>query len=191
MVSPGNMIVEEGNHPSFVAKTRVSITAITNSGTDMVRTLPILRTLSNFESGFIPQNTPAANDDGTATRNANSANSAEFGRRLPTISLMFAPDLGDTPKSPWTAFLTQVPYLSTGCLSKPILFRRLLRFSGVACWPRSKDAASPGRNSVAPNMAIETANKVTTMSASLITKNLKILYGLLELSRRECVLCLG
>ena len=104
---------------------------------------------------------------------------------------MFAPGLGDTPKSPWTAFLTQVPYLPTGCLSKPILCRILFRFSGVPCWPRSKDAASPGRNSVAPNMAIETANKVTTMRDSLITKNLKILYGLLELSRRERVLCLG
>ena len=191
MVSPGNIIVDEGSHPSFVANTRVNMTAITNSGTDIVRMLPMLRTLSNFESGFMPQNTPAANEDGTATRNAIRASSAEFGSLLPTISLIFAPDRGDTPRSPWTAFFTQVPYLSTGCLSKPILWRRLFRFSGVDCWPRSKEAASPGRNSVAPNIATETANKVTTMSDSLIIKNLKILYWLLELSRGKCVSCLG
>ena len=44
--------------------------------------------------------------------------------------------------------------------------RRFLRLVGVACWPSSTDAASPGRNSVAEKMIRETTRRVAKIRVS-------------------------
>ena len=51
----------------------------------------------------------------------------------------------------------------------------------VACWPSRREAASPGRNSVAVKMATDTKKRVTTIRDILMIRNLKISEGSLAM----------
>ena len=68
ILSPGSIIVDEGNQPSLVAKTIIKITPIINSGIEIAKRLPTLTIRSNFESGLVPARIPQSKEDGTAIR---------------------------------------------------------------------------------------------------------------------------
>ena len=137
----------------------------------------MLSILSSFVSGLVPAKTPANNEVGTAIMNATAARRAEFGSLLLTTLFIEIPPRAAIPKSPCTAFLIHTAYLSAGCRSSPILWRRFLKLLSVACWPKRREAASPGRNSVAVNIATETKKRVTAIKVSLMTRNLRILQN--------------
>ena len=70
-------------------------------------------------------------------------------------------DTSETPQSPSAKFLAQSRYRVTGGRSRLNLLRHTSIFLGVASRPRTRVAASPGKNSTNVNMMTEMAAKET------------------------------
>jgi len=62
-----------------------------------------------------------------------------------------------------------------------MLCLRFFKLLSVACCPSRREAASPGRNSVAVKMATDTKKRVTTIRDILMIRNLKISEGSLAM----------
>jgi len=107
---------------------------------------------------------------GTAIMAVVKARNRVLESRQPINSATGLPLAREVPKSPWTKSLSHAPYRIWGGKSSLSSFLNAATVSGVADWPRTVSATSPGRSST----PIKIITEITKRVIRLAPKRLKI-----------------
>ena len=134
-----------GNQPTEgPANTTSNASPVTNSGIEMPTYVAVTIARSSGRPRRSAANVPSGMPTMTTTARAASARNAELRRREATIVATGCFIASDTPQSPVTTPVIQLPYCAGRGRSRPISRSKVRTASGVAYSPRMSVAALPG-----------------------------------------------
>src|SRR5210317_1026965 len=102
--NPPDMLLVPGNHFRPNTKREEKITALANSGTEVVKIPNTDIDRSSFEPSFMPDNTPNVNDSGIIIANVQNPNMAVFHNRGNITSATGPLKRIDSPRLPVAKF---------------------------------------------------------------------------------------
>ncbi len=131
-----------------------------NSGTEIVLSVPKVTMRSSQVPGCIAAHSPSAIDNGIETSATRPAIDSVLPRRPPIRLEMLAPPALEVPRSPVAMSPSQPKYWMYSGWSMPSSLRSAASVSGVALWPSTICATSPGSQLVIRNTIIDTTTNV-------------------------------
>ncbi len=145
-----------GNTGIVMANSSTSTVATMNSGTLITTRLTMLMTESLARPRRTPATTPSTSDSVTPTSIAGTAMSMLLRKATTRAGATGSPLTSEVPKSPRAVPSSQSPYRSHTLRSRPSDSRKVATASGVASWPRSCWATSPGSSWISRGTRTET-----------------------------------
>ena len=140
-----------------------------NSGSEMATKVTTLESLSLHLPSLMAEMMPMPTAKGIAIRAANPAKNKVLPKRGRSSSTMTRLLVNAVPKSPWMAEVNQFQNRMGAGTSRPNSWRKITSASGVAPWPNTAEATSPGKISVHTKIKTETAQRVKMASKSRLS----------------------